>query len=141
MSDHKPSGGYIRTDGPPIAEEVPVAVYLHRASYWKIIGPIVGSLIAALVVGVTFYVKTQLHVDDKEVHLDRGERSKIETVAAADKRQEKMIKNMGKEISTSIRESKVEFRESINKLSSDIRESQVKMELRLTREVKRSGSR
>lgn len=93
-------------DRNPTAVITPMPVVLTVGTIIKLASVIMVPLMGILSAGIYHYHKTNAHVDDPVIHLTRGERSKLETKAEAQKARTKLEESITREVKLQAREIK-----------------------------------
>lgn len=109
---------------------VPIPIALNAATIIKLVAPTIIAIVSALSGALYFYHQTRVHMDNGSIHLESGERSKLETKDEARVARYKMQSALKKETAFRAREIRLEHRESMQRMKTDQR--------RILREVQRT---
>ena len=126
--------------GPPepcryIITDKPQPVVLTASTILKLALSVILPLIAAASVVSWHYWRATLHMENGEIHLDHGERAKLETRTEARTARDQLESGIKRELETKTREIKADTQRSINELHVEQRKAfkEVVEEVRRTR--------
>jgi len=121
--------------GRKIDEGTPIPVVLTLGTILKLMVPIFGLVS----LGLAFYWQTRTHVDNKSIHLESGERSKLETKGEATDRTKQIVKTIKTHVDLKMRQQRVDQKEQILKVGEELKQqqkqqlSEILIEVRQTR--------
>jgi len=117
-------------------------VVLTIGTIVKLASVIMVPLIGLISSGIYFIHKTNIHVDDHDIHLSSGERFKLETKGEAIRAREKLEVSIKREVKLQAREIKQdvvdEHKVQIKQLTSDLKADQKSWCDRLLKEVQQT---
>jgi len=120
----------------------PMPVVLTLGTIIKLASVIFIPLLGILSGGIYFFHKTNLHIDDKAVHLLSDERPKLETKFEANKARSKMEESIKRELRVSMRELQQDVSATqtvqIKTLGSELKQEQKTWGDRLLKEMQQT---
>jgi hypothetical protein len=126
-------------NGPPkdmkqVLEGTPIPVVLTLGTILKLMVPVLALVSAS----IAFYWQTRSHCDDKTIHLESGERGKLETKAEANKQREKMVKEIKDRFDVKAEKISVEQTKQVIKLGQELKTEQKVALKEILKEVQRT---
>lgn len=120
---------------PPRTEPVPVV--LNTQTFVKLISWLALPLMGVVSASLYFYWQTTVHMDNQVIHLNTGEREKLENKEEAKQSRKKIVQEIKQHQEVQIRELRVEQKEQIQKLGSDLKRTQRREIRSLIQEIRR----
>jgi hypothetical protein len=120
--------------GRKIDEGTPIPVVLTLGTILKLMVPIFGLVS----LGLAFYWQTRTHVDNKSIHLESGERSKLETRVEATDRTKQIVSTIKTHVDLKMRQQRVDQKEQILKVGEELKQQQKQQLSEILIEVKQT---
>jgi hypothetical protein len=121
---------------------LPMPVVLTWGTIIKFASVCVLPLIAGVSFAIYFFHKTNIHMEDPSIHLDRGERSKLETKIEAQVARKKLEKSIFSELDIKTRELKQDLgdqqKTQFKKLGAEIKREHGRQFEKIITEVKKT---
>lgn len=144
----KNPSGEVQPTGPSTSGSMPsimvspMPVVLTIGTIIKLASVIFVPLLGIISAGIFFFHKTNLHIEDTNVHLLSDERPKLETKSEANKARMKMEDSIKRELRVSMRELQQDVSMTqtvqIKKLGSDLKQDQKTWGDRLLKEMQQT---
>lgn len=106
------------------AQYDPVPVVLTSQTFIRLLSWIAIPLLGVISASLFFYWKTQVHMDNQEIHMVTGERAGFESKIEAKQSREKIVKEIKQHQEVKIRELRVEQKEQIQDLGTQLQRAQ-----------------
>jgi hypothetical protein len=116
--------------------DTPIPVVLTHRTLLKLIAGIVGPLVVILSGAAYFFHATRSHIADPIIHLDRGERGKLQTKADCATSAKKIAVEVKRELRLNHREVVVQQKRQIDKVGERLEAAQRTSLLRILNGIK-----
>lgn len=133
----KPSGEVVERRRAPSADYRPVPIALNLSTVLKLTIPALLGIVGTISAAMYFFHQTKVHMANPIIHLEAGERDKLETKHEAKHERGKMIIEIKKSNTIMKRELKVDQREQIETLGNELKLEQRRI-LTETRRIRRA---
>lgn len=119
-----PSDGFAIFKTSQEEEDVQVPIVFAQSTFVKLILWTLGPLLIFISTALYFYHKTNVHMDDKNIHLGDSERLKIQTKEEAKNQFKKAKEDIKEHVDIKVREIKVEQKEQLDNTKRELKKQQ-----------------
>lgn len=126
----------------PPADAMPMPVVLAKGTFLKFAFMLLGSLLVSISAILAFYWKHHYaidsHMSDKTIHLNSGERARLETKSEAQASRKDVVQKVKQEIDLKHREVVVKQKEEIQRIGEELKTAQRQQLRQLLLEVRQT---